>query len=511
MNKRFVFTCLLVFLMVTSVSYCKDIDNNYIKVGLKRATNDNNSINIVCEDITTVGQLDSDGNFTNIIDNLNINNFNVQIDKYLHIEIKKDFRSYEEAVDFVNSNKRNGINLFIVYDGNFKVWCNKFNDISNAKSYESKLDYINHSKKVVNGSGTRMILIDNNQNIRFAYNLKEKLYLKNTTVNKISVIGVTGKKYRGYISFGNKEGLLIPINTLKLNEYLYGVVAKEISSTWPIESIKAQAVAARNYGAMYIGKGKAGEYDLDDTQNSQSYEGYSFEKAIINKAIDDTKDVVIKYKGEIVPTYYHSNSGGHTEDSENVWGGYEGYIRGVEDEFSIGSPSDTWELVLNKEQINEKLLASGYDLGAIKNIEIIEASKYGRVQQLLIEGSKDKAILIKGKARLVFGTTKIKSAWFEVSGGQDSYVFDVNSGQITKTAVDNKKILNSKGNNDIYIYDGNETIRLENGSGKYTFTGKGYGHGIGMSQWGSKAMAEQGYDYKAILKHYYTDITIVQE
>lgn len=543
MKKRFIFACmvwLFVFLIYNNnYGYCKSEEDHYIRVGLKRASNVNNYIGVKGKDSFEIGYLNDEDSFAAVIDNFSNNDFYIQFDEYynyndgkhiritententdcgpIHLEIKKEFKSYEDVQNYIKNNKKNGVKLYPAYDGEFKVWCGQFRSVNEANKYKSKLKYLNKSLNVINNDKFRVLFIDQEE-ILLAFNLDQNLFICSKEKSDIPLVNVDDKKYRGYITFTYNDGELIPINYIKLNEYLYGVVAKEISSTWPIESIKAQAVAARNYAIIYMGKNTYSGYDLDDTQNNQAYEGYGLEKTIINKAVDETKNIVVKYKGKIVPTYYHSTSGGHTENSENIWENYVGYLRGVEDYFSLGSPNDSWELILKKEEIDQILKENEYDIGSVENIKILESSEYGRVLQLLIQGTKDSIVFNKGKARLVFGTRKLKSNWFDIYSDADVCVFNPDTNEIEKSRINNMSILSEdkkskskKNNKKYYVMDGEQIKAIPNNANEYTILGRGWGHGLGMSQWGSKTMAEQGYSYKEILSHYYTDITIEHE
>ena len=254
---------------------------------------------------------------------------------------------------------------------------------------------------------------------------------------------------------------LTVINLLPMEKYLYGVVPREMPHSWPEEALKAQAVAARGFTVASLNKYIEFGFNLCSTVHSQVYGGYDVEQRSTNRAVDQTKGQIITYNGHLAIPYYHSTSGGRTESSENIWTNAVPYIRGVSDKYSLNSPHSEWEVALSKEEIESLLMKNQYHIGELENLYVAEISENGRVLSFMIEGTNGKRELIKQESRTLLG---LRSSWFEVE------------------------------------YDaGNET---------YFFNGKGYGHGIGMSQYGAKGMADEGYHYTDILKHYYTGVRI---
>jgi stage II sporulation protein D len=205
--------------------------------------------------------------------------------------------------------------------------------------------------------------------------------------------------------------------------------------------------------------GEDAECHVTTTTSSQVYEEGSVPE-IIREAVDETSGQVITYDDEVACAYFFSTSGGHTESSENVWSGKLGYLRGVEDSYEPEIANNTnWSVTYTRAEL-KKMFPS---LGTITDIEITELSENDRVTELVITGSKGSKTLTKNSIRTPFGTSKLKSQWFEV-----------------------------------YFEDG-----------EATFEGHGFGHGVGMSQYGAMGMAAEGFTYDEILKWYYTDIEIL--
>lgn len=258
---------------------------------------------------------------------------------------------------------------------------------------------------------------------------------------------------------------------LDLEEYVVGVVAAEMPGSFHIEALKAQALAARTYTLLrmeqYGGKGCINNPGADictDFAHCQAYKdpksiGKNYEK--IMEAVLSTKGEVIVYERHLIDAVFHSTSGGKTENSEDVWANEVPYLKSVVSEFEDASP----KLVsIQKINIDEfisglKSMDSGLKISkkTLKNeMNIMERSEGGRIAKIKI-GNK------------VFTGKDIRERF-----GLNSSNFNFNIGK-----------------NEI------------------TFTVIGYGHGIGMSQYGADGMARNGYSYRDIIKHYYRGIEIV--
>jgi len=307
---------------------------------------------------------------------------------------------------------------------------------------------------------------------------------------------VNKKQYRGAIDIHvthGKTGLTI-VNTLPIEQYLYGVIAREISPTWHIEALKAQAVAARTYALYNLNKHQGDEYDVCATTDCQVYGGRESEAPQVIKAVNDTSGQVIMFQGKVISAYFHSSSGGYTENSENVWGTYEPYLRGTVD-YDQNSPQYKWEKKLTVDELSAVFDKAGYTIGAIKAIDLVplthkpmstpERGISGRVKVIQFIGSTGSVQLTGEQLRKMLG---LKSTLFDVD------ILQPNLPPLREQGV---------------IADKKELHRI---SGKpnemLVISGFGLGHGLGLSQWGAKTMAEQGPQgdstyFKEILKHYY--------
>lgn len=430
-----------------------------------------------------------------------------------HIQIGNTYKNYDTAEGALKNIEKSAKNSFIAYENGWQIWngllldekeCKEQIDIIQKKLPDIKL-------QIIEPDENRIQMIDNIGNPFLIYNCNEVLITNSKPEENLSLLEFNGSKYRGGIIIKTLEdGSLGVINELSLEQYLYGVVPCEMEPSWHTEALKAQAVAARNYALLNMGKHEKDGYNLCNTQHCQVYKGYNKEHPNTNEAVDITKGKLLYYKNELAQTYYHSSSGGHTENSENIWSETIPYLRGVDDSFCLGSPNDIWVSEMDKTFIESKLAQSNLNIGNLIDIKPMELSEFGRVTQLEIVGTKDTVLLEKEKLRNIFGTSNIKSIWYEIKTGSDISVFDMEknstmvkrpselciiSASSKKTLSQKDKSLHTKGLFDIKKYNVLP--------GEYTFSGKGWGHGIGMSQYGAKGMAESGFNYVKILEHYY--------
>ncbi|MBN2395191.1 MAG: SpoIID/LytB domain-containing protein, partial [Candidatus Atribacteria bacterium] len=231
------------------------------------------------------------------------------------------------------------------------------------------------------------------------------------------LLAIDGKKYRGEFEIIIDHNLMDVINIIGIEKYLYGVLQKEISPEWPEEVLKAQAIAARTFALSnankYIEKG----YNICATTNSQAYGGFYHEHPATNRAVDRTKGIVISYQGKPINAVYHSDSGGNTENSENVWGGYEPYLRSVPSTYEekASPPNHFWDYSLTEKELLTKLIKKGYQINHIDNMIISEKTETGRVKSIDILFDRHQKINFKvNDFRLFIGPTLIRSSLFDV-------------------------------------------------------------------------------------------------
>lgn len=359
------------------------------------------------------------------------------------------------------------------------------------------------------------------------HNSSNQIFLKDYSVNgKINSIG---RWYRADIEFRSLSSSLLAVNELPLDEYLCGVVPREMSNSWPLEALKAQAVAARTFIVANYNKRIVEGFNVLDSPNDQAYGGFSSEGARSTTAVHDTTGQIITYNEEPISAVYHSNSGGHTEDNENVWGGKPlDYLRGKEDPYSTKHGLANWSYSATTDQTRQKLLGAGLQLEEISSITL-DKYRSGRVKTVIIKDVNGNTITRTGKQ---FGylfnpgfytsvnANSFMSNFFDiktdVNSSQTYSVLD-GSGKVTElsggtvfgVSADGTIEMLNKGENTFYAAGNTEMTPInKTASGNVKFTGHGWGHGAGMSQWGAYEMAVQGKSYVEILNFYYSGVEI---
>jgi stage II sporulation protein D len=284
----------------------------------------------------------------------------------------------------------------------------------------------------------------------------DKVLIKSDGVHGNIIID--GRRFRGDIQLIKKDNLrLLVANHLDLEDYIKGVLYHEVSHYWPFEVLKAQAIVCRTYALYQIQQNAAKDYDVTSDIYSQVYGGRTSERYRTNEAVDETKAQVLTYQDTIFPTYYHATCGGHTEDASILWNIDLVPLKGVACNFCKDSPHFKWHQVLSLYELRQKLVNAGYQISDIKDIVILGRDKSKRITELKII-TDQKEIRISGKDfRNIIDSKILRSANFKVN-------------------VVNRDVV---------------------------FEGLGWGHGVGMCQWGAYFMAKKGYNYKEILRYYY--------
>ena len=300
-----------------------------------------------------------------------------------------------------------------------------------------------------------------------------------------------GYAYRGAIRVmksPQRWGLTV-VNVVPVEEYLYGVVGKEMSPSWHREALKAQAVAARTYAISHKNYFASRGFDMTDDTSSQIYAGINGESPSVIAAVDATRGEILTYGGKPIDAFFCSTAGGWTENSENVWGSRIPYLRGVSDD-SSRMPSYRWSVTTTPEKLAANLTAAGKGVGKVRSITLSPLGKRpmavsdrgvsGRVLSMTVNGSAGSVRVTGNAFQSIYG---LKSTLFDFSQG--GAVPDPDSGRKGRSAT-----MTVKAGVPITIY------------------GYGWGHGRGMSQYGAYQMAQEHGSadtyYRTILTHYYT-------
>jgi stage II sporulation protein D len=283
----------------------------------------------------------------------------------------------------------------------------------------------------------------------------DKLFIKCEDAREIYI---NNRLFRGNIQLvktGNSK--LLVVNHIQMQDYIKGILYNEISHYWPVEALKAQAIVSRTFALYQMQESRSKNFDVTSDIYSQVYGGKFSERYRTSKAVDDTNGQVLFYKGKIFPAYFHATCGGVTEDAFVLWNIDLVPLKGGVCGFCKESPHYIWHGDISLKEMQDKLNQAGFKVGSISNILIDGRNKSGRITNIkIISGDTQKNIPPKD-FRIALGPNFIKSLNFNVSvAGWDA-----------------------------------------------VFEGIGWGHGIGLCQWGAYFMAKRGDSAEKILKHYY--------
>jgi len=273
-----------------------------------------------------------------------------------------------------------------------------------------------------------------------------------------SLIFVNGRTFRGEILIiKENNGMLTAVNRIGLEDYIRGILYHEASHYWPMEALKAQAIVSRTYAIYSMQQNKLKPFDVTNDVYSQVYGGSKSERFRTNEAVDKTIGQVITYEGKIIPAYFHATCGGHTEDASLLWKINIPPLKGVACGFCKDSPHFNWHEVIFTGDIRVALVDAGYHVGVIKNIIPTGKDMSGRIKDLLIINQKNDLLISAKDFRNIIGPNLIRSTNFTVNVlGTDA-----------------------------------------------VFEGFGWGHGVGLCQWGAYFMAKNGSTAEEIIKYYY--------
>jgi stage II sporulation protein D len=346
----------------------------------------------------------------------------------------------------------------------------------------------------------------------------------NDKIGDASVLNLGKATYRGKVEIGRYgKDKLLAVNIVDLENYLYSVVVSEIYASWPIESIKAQAVAARTFANYYVTVAKKfpnEPYDLDDTVNSQVYKGYGVEDRRVTVAVDGTKGKMIYYDGSVIPAYFFSTSGGRTEASEHVWSASVPYLKSMPDLYETEPARAPWIKTYTPAEIESALIKRDISVGSVIDLEVMGYTDAGRVLELKVIGSGGTYILKKETMRQWLGMDSRKFTLVKpgntpflkhsvISGKNYVGVVDYNDAYVMNSSGKSEKLLSQK--EQVIVMSADNIINqpmISGATGKFILAGVGYGHGVGMSQSGAKGMALAGYTYKDILEYYYKGVEV---
>ncbi|MDD5432783.1 MAG: SpoIID/LytB domain-containing protein [Candidatus Omnitrophica bacterium] len=275
---------------------------------------------------------------------------------------------------------------------------------------------------------------------------------------------INGRRFRGDIELIKApDAHLLAINHIGLESYVKGILFHEVSHYWPVEVLKTQAIVCRSYALYQCQENKNKDFDVTNDTYSQVYGGLTSERLRTSKAVDETKGMVLFFNGKILPAFFHATCGGFTENVSALWNLQNSALSGVKCDFCKESPHFNWHCCLSAKEIEEKLLKAGIKIQGIKDILVVSRNNSGRVVNLKVTGSEKEMDILAKDFRNIIGSNIIKSTNFNVTSVKGDFIFE----------------------------------------------GLGWGHGVGLCQWGAYFMAKQGSKFEEILKFYYPGAEII--
>ena len=377
----------------------------------------------------------------------------------------------------------------------------------------------------------------NNRTTLFFDSNKQKIYdLKNK--GKFIVrssdrrgIWVGQKRYEGNLKIFIRDNDIWVVNVLGIEKYLASVVGSEMPAKWPLEALKAQAIASRTYAL----KQKVNPlYDIDSTNKNQVYIGLEARTYKTKKAVNSTRSLVLTHNNKLINALFHSSSAGMTENSQDVWKNKYPYLSSVID-FDKNNPKLRWDKKFSKYQL-QKLFPK---IGGIKQIEILNVTNTGRVKNVRIHGDYGTDLMsgVDIRKRMNLKSTLVRFKFIDDNGiksiNKSTKLLSTNSlekeplthivrvgdtliliADQYAVSVDQIVAINNIKNSSLInigqrlLVPRNSLNSSSSSKRILVVSGYGSGHGVGMSQWGAKFMASRGQKAETILKHFYKGVQI---
>jgi stage II sporulation protein D len=425
-------------------------------------------------------------------------------------------------------------------------------------------------KVTVAASGSDLLVMDGDKKLKSlkhgaTFTLKDgSLYADKDRIDADSVLLkpekdrdymlVNGKPYHGVMELKKRTPTsFIVVNDVNIEEYLAGVLSGEVIASWPDDALKAQAVAARTYILYKKKQPRDKDFDVYSTVMDQVYAGMTAEMPKLKKIVQDTEGQVLTYSGEVIKAYYHSTCGGHTEDGAEVFPEDASFLAGVPCNYCSGSPMFNWNQELTTDDLRKALTKLGNNSnlphGELLDLKVTRTGKSGRAADITLILSDGERVIKGSDLRMLVGPGKLKSTRFKLEMLDvkreslppvitTQWVKRLPATQITDSSMDSDSLgFTSFGPLKVAEQGALEppieplvmpqelfssillcqpdvlVIKMEEGrekvSARLRFTGSGWGHGVGMCQWGACRMAQLGNDYRAILKYYYPGTSLV--
>jgi len=274
---------------------------------------------------------------------------------------------------------------------------------------------------------------------------------------------VDGRRYRGALAVEPAPGGLRVVNEVPLEAYVAGTLLGEVQESWGEAALEAQAVAIRSYALHRRARAAGRAWDVEADTRGQVYLGMDGESETAWRAVRATRGQVLAWNGEAILAAFHGTAGGRTASAAEVWGRPVPYLESVAVEGEDVSPDTYWRAPVSAAELAEAVAKLGHDVGPVERVEIEDRTGSGRAATLRLSGPAGSALVPATALRKAVGERRLRSTLFEVRSAPGGVVF----------------------------------------------VGSGRGHGVGMSQWGARAMAERGAGYRVILGRFYPGARLV--
>ncbi len=472
----------------------------------------------------------------------------------VHIQLPGSYGSYAEAAA-VAAGYRDGFVAWI--DGQYQVRVGAYATGAEAREVQGTLGGIG---SIVGTSAYGMSVVETGtDHILFQYDngASGALAIQPDVTGAGEVqTWFSGYKYRGGFQYHRRTGgNLTVVNVLPLEDYINGVVCYEMGREWPLEALKAQALCARTYVLKNLGKHNSHGFDICPSDSCQVYRGMGSERPDYGpseasmRAVAETAGMVVKYNGRLAEVFYVSSFGGASEDAKNIWGSdtvneYP-YLRGVEDPYEAdldyANAFSPWTVTYTTSQLTQQLQKSGLGVGtSVKSLEL-HYSDLGNVIQATVHWANGQNSTIS--ASNIRSRFDVRSIRFTVNGsgtggtgapsdpenGGEVYI----NGSAVSGGIEGKYVISGSGavsqvgdkpyaisgtgsisavgtgggpNNSTATQPGGGTVTVTGST--YTFNGGGWGHQVGMSQYGANAMARRGFTGSEIVEFYFPGVQV---
>lgn len=391
-------------------------------------------------------------------------------------------------------------------------------DLETVKSRVQKV-YPSADVKIVGyGTNAYTVLQTGSRNILYEFDGSSKQLGIRAIGGSKPETWIKGYKYYGGFDFAKTTSTTMAvISVVTLGDYVKGVTPYELNTSWPEESLKAHALCAQTFAIANRDRHSAYGFDVCTGQHCQVYRGTTQLTDKIKNCVDAVDGMIITYDGKPIDAVYHSSNGGSTENSENVWVGVVPYLRAVPDNFETLTYANNglWSTSLTSAQLTAKLKANGYSIGTVTGVRIAQLTEAGNVYSIAITDGTKTVTLSKENMRMVLGTNVLLSQNFRIVGDTSVYL---NDGSVMLQSLTGACVINGNGATttlsasapSVLTGNGVETLATQTSgsTGVFAFEGKGWGHSLGLSQLGSRGMAQAGWTFDKILKYYFTGVKI---